>query len=51
MIADGFVLTFLLIFALVCVLIRKQFSRLGCVQNAFELSGSISIALTELAWK
>jgi hypothetical protein len=32
------------ILTLVCVLIRKQLSRLGRVQNAFELSGSISIA-------
>jgi len=39
------------IFALVCFLIREQFSRLGCVQKAFELSGSISVAPTGSAWR
>jgi hypothetical protein len=39
------------IFAFVCVLIREQFSRLGCVQKAFELSGSISVSPTGLAWR
>jgi hypothetical protein len=39
------------IFALVCFLIREQFSRLRSVQKAFELSGSISIAPTGSAWR